>query len=144
MWYTPGFHTRTIAFSHICKWFKEINQITVTLLDPIMFANDTNLFYWNKHMKDLFERVSKELQELQSLNAVKTKYLFFHKKEHVISRVSRSKWRHTHELTKKKKKKKEVNCDFHVNFWNFLLLFFVLWSKRIILSKSCYLASGPL
>ena len=105
MWYTPGFHTRTIAFSHICKWFKEINQITVTLLDP-MFANDTNLFYWNKHMKDLFERVSKELQELQSLNAGKTKYLFFHKKEHVISRVSRSKWRHTHELTKKKKKKR--------------------------------------
>ena len=56
-----------------------------------MFANDTNLFYRNKNMKDLFERVSKELQELQSLNVGKTKYLFFHKKAHVISSVSRSK-----------------------------------------------------
>ena len=56
-----------------------------------MFANDTNLFYRNKNMKDLFERVSKELQELQSLNVGKTKYLFFHKKAHVISSVSWSK-----------------------------------------------------
>ena len=128
MWYTPGFHTRTIAFSHICKWFKEINQITVTLLDP-MFANDTNLFYWNKHMKDLFERVSKELQELQSLNAGKTKYLFFHKKEHVISRVSRSKWRHTHELTKKKKKKKKselrLSCKLLEFFANVIFCFMI-------------------
>ena len=122
MWYTPGFHTRTTSFSHICKWFKEINQITVTLLDP-MFANDTNLFYRNKNMKDLFERVSKELQELQSLNVGKTKYLFFHKKAHVISSVSRSKWRHTHELTKKKKK--WIACKLLEFFANVIFCFMI-------------------
>ena len=123
MWYTPGFHTRTTAFSHICKWFKEINQITVTLLDP-MFANDTNLFYRNKNMKDLFERVSKELQELQSLNVGKTKYLFFHKKAHVISSVSRSKWRHTHELTKKKSELR-LSCKLLEFFANVIFCFMI-------------------
>ena len=31
------------------------------LLDPIMFADDTNLFYTNKNIKVLFETVNKEL-----------------------------------------------------------------------------------
>ena len=57
------------------------------LLDPIMFADDTNLFYTNKNIKVLFETVNKELHYVNewfivnklSLNAGKTKYLFFHK-----------------------------------------------------------------
>ena len=57
------------------------------LLDPIMFADDTNFFYTNKNIKVLFETVSKELRYVNewflanklSLNAGKTKYLFFHK-----------------------------------------------------------------
>ena len=35
---------------------------STTLLDLIMFAYDTNLFYTNKNMKVLFETVSKELR----------------------------------------------------------------------------------
>ena len=31
------------------------------LLDPIMFADDTNLFYTDKNIKVLFETVNKEL-----------------------------------------------------------------------------------
>ena len=54
-------------------------------LDPIMFADDTNLFYTNKNIKVLFETVNKELHYVNEgfmankLNAGKTKYLFFKK-----------------------------------------------------------------
>ena len=58
-----------------------------TSLDPIMFADDTNLFYSHKNIKSLFETVNKELANIStwfqanklSLNANKTKYIFFHK-----------------------------------------------------------------
>ena len=59
------------------------------ILDPIMFADDTNLFYSHHNIKELFTTVNKELQKLGdwfpsnklSLNIKKTKYLktFFHK-----------------------------------------------------------------
>ena len=57
------------------------------ILDPIMFANDTNLFYSHNNRKTLFSRVIKELERLcgwfaanrLSLNIKKTKYTFFHK-----------------------------------------------------------------
>ena len=56
-------------------------------LDAIMFADDTNLFYSNKNIASLFEIVNKELANINmwfqanklSLNANKTKYVFFHK-----------------------------------------------------------------
>ena len=56
-------------------------------LNPIMFADDTNLFYTNKSIKVLFETVNKELHYVNewlmanklSLNAGKTEYLFFDK-----------------------------------------------------------------
>ena len=52
-----------------------------------MFADDTNFFYTNKNIKVLFETVNKELRYVNewflanklSLNAGKTKYLFFNK-----------------------------------------------------------------
>ena len=58
-----------------------------TSLDPIMFADDTNLFYSHKNIKSLFETVNNELANIStwfqsnklSLNANKTKYIFFHK-----------------------------------------------------------------
>ena len=55
--------------------------------DPIMSAEDTNLFYEYKDVKTLFSLVNQELQKLNqwfeanqlSLNVGKTKYLLFHK-----------------------------------------------------------------
>ena len=57
------------------------------ILDPIMFADDTNLFYSHHDIKTLFSTVNAELQKLAdwftanrlSLNIKKTKYTFFHK-----------------------------------------------------------------
>ena len=65
-----------------------VNDFTQsTSLDPIMFADDTNLFYSNKNIDTLFKVVNKELLKINmwfqanklSLNANKTKYIFFHK-----------------------------------------------------------------
>ena len=55
------------------------------ILDPIMFADDTNLFYSHHHIKELFTTVNKELQKhgdwltsnKLSLNIKKTKYTLF-------------------------------------------------------------------
>ena len=57
------------------------------LLDPIMFADDTNLFFNHKNIKHLFTVVNNELVNIKdwftanklSLNLEKTKYSFFHK-----------------------------------------------------------------
>ena len=57
------------------------------LLDPIMFADDTNLFCNHKDIKRLFTVVNNELVNIKdwfivnrlSLNVEKTKYSFFHK-----------------------------------------------------------------
>ena len=57
------------------------------ILDPIMFADDTNLFYSHHDIKTLFSTVNEELEKLGdwftanrlSLNIKKTKYTFFHK-----------------------------------------------------------------
>ena len=54
-------------------------------LDPIMFADDTNLFYEHKDLKTLFSLVNQEQQKINewfeanklSLNVGKTKYSFF-------------------------------------------------------------------
>ena len=57
------------------------------LLDPIMFADDTNLFFNHKDIKHLFTILSNELVNIKdwftanklSLNVEKTKYSYFHK-----------------------------------------------------------------
>ena len=66
-----------------------VNDLTqaTPILDPIMFADDTNLFYSNKNLDFLFQTVNKELININSwfqanklsLNATKTKYILFHK-----------------------------------------------------------------
>ena len=58
------------------------------ILQPIMFADDTNLFYSHRNIKTLFYTVNKELEHINewfksnklSLNVRKTNYIFFHKK----------------------------------------------------------------
>ena len=62
-------------------------HLSSNLLQPIMFADDTNLFYSHKDRKTLFKTVNEELVKINnwfranklSLNADKTKYTFFHK-----------------------------------------------------------------
>ena len=57
------------------------------ILEPIMFADDTNLFFSHKNIKDLFQAVNSELGKIfqwfnankLSLSKDKTKYTFFHK-----------------------------------------------------------------
>ena len=65
-----------------------INDLNkATSLDPIMFADDTNLFCSNKNIDTLFETVNKELVNINvwfqanklSLNIKKTKFVLFHK-----------------------------------------------------------------
>ena len=58
-----------------------------SILDPIMPANDTNLFYSHKNIHQLFARVNEELEKIGdrfkanklSLNNKKPKYTLFHK-----------------------------------------------------------------
>ena len=60
---------------------------TTNILDPVMFAHDTNLFYSHHNIKTLFSTVNEELEKLGccfranrlSVNIKKTKYTFFHK-----------------------------------------------------------------
>ena len=62
-------------------------QYSSSLLDHIMFANDTNLFYAEKNIKTLFDTDNIELQKISqwfisnklSLKLRKTKYSLFHK-----------------------------------------------------------------
>ena len=62
-------------------------QYVSNLLEPIMFADDTNLFYAERDIKKLFQTVNNELQKISqwfisnklSINVTKTKYSFFHK-----------------------------------------------------------------
>ena len=57
------------------------------LLDPIVFADDTNLFHSGKDIHSLFNAVNNELSNIShwfnsnrlSLNADKTKFTLFHK-----------------------------------------------------------------
>ena len=57
-----------------------------TILAPIMFADDTNLFYSHSNLQTLYNVVNRELEECVewfranklSLNAGKTKYILFH------------------------------------------------------------------
>ena len=58
------------------------------MLDPIMFADDTNLFFSSSNIKTFFAIVNHELEKISlwfianrlSLNVEKTKYTLFHKK----------------------------------------------------------------
>ena len=57
------------------------------VLDPIMYADDTNLFYSNNDIETLFSAINMELEKISewfkanklSLNVKKTNYTLFHK-----------------------------------------------------------------
>ena len=66
-----------------------INDLSLVskFLSPIMFADDTNLFYSHNNIKILFKNVNDELEKISqwfkanklSLNEGKTKFTLFHK-----------------------------------------------------------------
>ena len=66
-----------------------INDLSLvsTFLSPIMFADDTNLFYFHNNIKILFKNANDELEKISqwfkanklSLNEGKTKFTLFHK-----------------------------------------------------------------
>ena len=65
-------------------------QKASSIVKPIMFADDTNIFFSDKHITSLFSTMNNELKNIQkwfnsnklSLNASKTKYIFFHSQAH--------------------------------------------------------------
>ena len=62
-------------------------QNASNILDPIIFADDTNLFFSNYNIPVLFATINSELSKISqwflanklSLNVTKTRYSFFHK-----------------------------------------------------------------
>ncbi|MBY0580085.1 MAG: hypothetical protein K2P53_00155, partial [Rickettsiales bacterium] len=70
-----------------------INDLSFTsnLLNFILFADDSNLFYSHRDIKTLFKVVNKELNKINewficnklSLNVTKTKYILFHKQNKI-------------------------------------------------------------
>ena len=72
-----------LSLIYINDLYKALN-----ILDSIMFADYTNLFYSHQNINDLFSRVNSELECINqwfkanklSLNIKKTKYTSFHKK----------------------------------------------------------------
>ena len=65
----------------------DLNNSTTKVLDPVLFADDTNLFCSDNNMRALFETANQELSQINdwflvnklSLNVEKTKYMLFHK-----------------------------------------------------------------
>ena len=62
---------------------------------PILFADDTNLFFSGKNLPDLEKRINEELNDISlwlkvnklSLNIKKTHYMIFHRKKHDITKM---------------------------------------------------------
>ena len=83
MWGTARLHFRTTTILLYVHDLKNASSV----LDPIMFADDTNLFYTHSNIQKLFSTMNEELASINqwftsnklSLNAKKTKYSFFHK-----------------------------------------------------------------
>ena len=68
----------------------DLNNSTTKVLDPVLFADDTNLFCSDNNMRALFETANQELSQINDwflanklfLNVEKTKYMLFHKLTH--------------------------------------------------------------
>ena len=68
-------------------YVNDLNKVS-DVLDPIIFADDTNLFYSHQNIKTLFETANSELQGICEwfranrfyLNVTKTNYALFHQK----------------------------------------------------------------
>ena len=83
MWSATKFHSWATPF------FIHINDLSLVskFLSPIMFADDTNLFYSHNNIKILFKNAKDELEKISQwfkankllLNEGKTKFTLFHK-----------------------------------------------------------------
>ena len=79
--------TRLSTWATIISYINDLHEAS-NILDSIMFADDTNLFYFHQIINDLFSTVNSELECINqwfkanklSLNIAKTKYTLFHKK----------------------------------------------------------------
>ena len=101
------------------------------LLDPIMFADHTNLFFNHKDIKHLFAVVNNELVNIKywftanklSLNVEKTKYSFFHKPS----------WKHdiSLRLPKLKTNNYEIQREESIKFLGVLLDQHLTWKEHI-------------
>ena len=101
------------------------------LLDPIMFAHHTNLFFNHKGIKHFFTVVNNELVNIKdwftanklSLNVEKIKYSFFHKpsKKHDISL----------RLPKLKTNNYEIQREESIKFLGVLLDQHLTWKEHI-------------
>ena len=60
MWCSTRINIRPILF---LIYANDLNRVS-GILDPIMFADDTNLFYSHKDIKMLFHTVNRELVEV--------------------------------------------------------------------------------
>ena len=66
----------------LCLIYVNDGQYASNLLDPIMFADDTNLFHTEENIETLFDTVNIELQKIShgflsiklSLNVIRTKH----------------------------------------------------------------------
>ena len=75
--------TRATTIFTVCKWLKN----ALYLLDPIMFADDINLYLTQKDISYLFEAANFQLERINqwfisnklSLYVSKRNYSFFHK-----------------------------------------------------------------
>ena len=67
-------------------YINDLSKVS-NIITPIMFADDTNLFYSDRNIKNLFEKMNIELQKVSewlranklSINIGKTNFLLFHK-----------------------------------------------------------------
>ena len=89
----PNFYQLYVEFhkvqywDHFCSYFMLNFRNALKILDSIMFADDTNLFFSNCDIPVLFATVNSELSKINqfflanklSLNVTKAKYSFFHK-----------------------------------------------------------------
>ena len=78
MWSTAGLYSWTLPFLVYVNDLPSCSKIS----NPIMFTDDTNLFYEHKHIIKLFATVNEELMNINdwfmannfSLNVDETKY----------------------------------------------------------------------
>ena len=90
MWSTTGIHSWTIFFFYFF-FLVYVLPSSSKMLNLIMFADDTNLFYEHKNIKKLFAIVNEKIININdwfmanklSLNIGKTKHSLFHKPSRV-------------------------------------------------------------
>ena len=63
MWFTPLLHSWAVVISCLCKYLPNVSSI----LDPLIFADNTNLFFSHKNIKALFKNLIKNWKKVTEL-----------------------------------------------------------------------------